>query len=282
MGLQPGALNLNPYQAIANHTQRFVMAPPANTRCAAFRARVRVSCFSGSRAVSLEMMEHACHKCGKAVEDGVPFCPQCNAPQIRVVTAVQPAPEGAASVVLEGRPEQRTSSGGLQPTGGSRAWRAANLAAGLCGLAALLVAVLTGVPQLALFLWMFGGGILAVAIYHRRQHLGFITAGMGARLGAMAGLMGFVIFGLLSLVQMLATRGTGQLRAALEQALKTSAAHRANPEAQQMVQQFLTPEGMRLLLALGIVLMLVLFVALSSLGGAIAAAVVGKRETRIL
>lgn len=185
-------------------------------------------------------------------------------------------------MVLEGRPEQRTSSGGLQPTGGSRAWRAANLAAGLCGLAALLVAVLTGVPQLALFLWMFGGGILAVAIYHRRQHLGFITAGMGARLGAMAGLMGFVIFGLLSLVQMLATRGTGQLRAALEQALKTSAAHRANPEAQQMVQQFLTPEGMRLLLALGIVLMLVLFVALSSLGGAIAAAVVGKRETRIL
>jgi len=39
---------------------------------------------------------------------------------------------------------------------------------------------------------------------------------------------------------------------------------------------------MRLLLALGIVLMLVLFVALSSLGGAIAAAVVGKRETRTL
>jgi hypothetical protein len=64
--------------------------------------------------------------------------------------------------------------------------------------------------------------------------------------------------------------------------LKTSAAHSGNPEAQQMVQQFLTPEGMRLLLALGIVLMLVLFVALSSLGGAIAATVVGKRQTRTL
>ncbi|HEY6937456.1 MAG TPA: zinc ribbon domain-containing protein [Terriglobales bacterium] len=228
------------------------------------------------------MMEHACHKCGKAVEDGVPFCPQCGAPQIRVMTVAQPGPERASSVALEGRPEQRASSGGLPRTGASRAWRAANLAAGLGALAALLVAVLTGVPQLALLLWMFCGGILAVAIYNRRQHLGFISAGMGARLGAMAGLMGFVIFGLLSLVQMLAMRGTGQLRAALEQALKASAAHSGNPEAQQMMQQFLTPEGMRLLLALGIVLMLVLFVALSSLGGAIAATIVGKRETRTL
>lgn len=227
-------------------------------------------------------MEHACHKCGKAVEDGVPFCPQCGAPQIRVMTAAQPAPERSSSAALEGRLQPSATLPELQPPGASRAWRAANLAAGLGALAALLVAVLTGVPQLAFFLWMLGGGMLAVVIYRRRQHLGFISAGMGARLGAMAGLMGFVIFGLLSLVQMLAMRGTGQLQAALEQALKTSAAHSGNPEAQQMVQQFLTPEGMRLLLALGIVLMLVLFVALSSLGGAIAAAVVGKRETRTL
>jgi hypothetical protein len=105
---------------------------------------------------------------------------------------------------------------------------------------------------------------------------------MGARLGAMAGLMGFVIFGLLSLVQMLAMRGSGQLRAAMEQALKASAERSGNPEAQQMVQQFLTPEGMRLLIVLGIVLMLVLFVAASSLGGAIAAAISRKGETRSL
>jgi hypothetical protein len=228
------------------------------------------------------MMEHACYKCGKAVEDGIPFCPQCGAPQIRVMMAAQPAPGRSSSVALEGRPEQPAGLPGLQPAGAPRAWRAANLAAGLGALVALLVAVLTGLPQVAFFLWMLGGGMLAVVIYRRRQQLGFMSAGMGARLGAMAGLMGFVIFGLLSLVQMLAMRGTGQLRAALEQALKTSAAHSGNPEAQQMVQQFLTPEGMRLLLALGIVLMLVLFVALSSLGGAIAATVVGKRQTRTL
>lgn len=76
----------------------------------------------------------------------------------------------------------------------SRAWRAANLAAGLGALAALILMLATGVPQLALLAWMLGGGMLAVVIY-RRQHLSSITAGMGARLGAMAGLMGFVIFG---------------------------------------------------------------------------------------
>ena len=217
------------------------------------------------------------------MEDGVPFCPQCGAPQIRVMTAAQPAPGRSSSdTVMDLRPGQPATLANLQPAGLSRAWRAANLAAGLGALAALLVAVVTGLPQLGFFLWMLGGGVLAVVIYRRRQHLGFLSAGMGARLGAMAGLMGFVIFGLLSLVQVLSMRGTGQLRAALEQALKTSAAHSGNPEAQQMVQQFLTPEGMRLLLALGIVLMLVLFLALSSLGGAIAATISGKRETRSL
>jgi ABC-type Na+ efflux pump permease subunit len=109
-----------------------------------------------------------------------------------------------------------------------------------------------------------------------------MTAGLGARLGARAGLMGFVIFGLLSLAQMLALRGTGQLRAALEQAMKTSAARSGNPEAQQMLQHFLTPEGIRTLIILGIVFMLVLFVAVSTLGGAIAGALAGKRETRSL
>lgn len=192
---------------------------------------------------------------------------------------------GAWAFIVHGAREsvRRTGGFGGRATGGAIAGLAGRQPRRWTGaLVALLVAVLTGVPQLAFFLWMLGGGMLAVVIYRRRQHLGFMSAGMGARLGAMAGLMGFVIFGLLSLVQMLAMRGTGQLRTALEEALKNSAAHSGNPEAQQMVQQFLTPDGMRLLLALGIVLMLVLFVALSSLGGAIAATVVGKRETRTL
>lgn len=218
------------------------------------------------------------------MEDGVPFCPQCGAPQIRVMATPPPpgrsaSDRSASDIVLERRPELRATLPTLRPLGSSGAWRAANLAAGLGALACLIVAVLTGLPQVGFLLWMLGGGMLAVMIYRRRQHLGPMTAALGARLGAMAGLMGFVIFGLLSLVQMLAMRGTGQLQTALEQALKASAARSGNPEAQQMVQQFLTPQGMRTLLVLGILLMLVLFLAASSLGGTIAAVLSGKKET---
>lgn len=198
--------------------------------------------------------------------------------------AVQAAPAPSPyHTEYQGRPLPRpVTLAELQPGTLKQGWRAANLAAGLGAVTALVVAVATGLPQLGFFAWMVGGGILTVFIYRRRQRLGHITAKIGARLGAMAGLMGFVIFALLSLVQMLALRGTGQLQAALQEALKTSAAHSGNPEAQQLMQQFLTPEGMRTLIILGIILMLVLFVVLSSLGGAFAAAVSGKRETRSL
>ncbi|HLX74429.1 MAG TPA: hypothetical protein VKR26_06810 [Terriglobales bacterium] len=198
------------------------------------------------------------------------------------MAAVQPAPTHSPASILEGHMPPPVALRQLGEVAWSRAWRAANLAAGLGALAALILMLVTGVPQLAFLAWMLGGGMLAVVIYRRRQHLGALTAGMGARLGAMAGLMGFVIFGLLSLVQLLAMRSSGQLRATLEQALKASAARSGNPEAQQMVQQFLTPEGMRMLVILGIVLMLVLFVAVSTLGGALAAAISRKRETRSL
>lgn len=200
------------------------------------------------------------------------------------MSAAQPSPVPSRySTAAENYPSERpVTTADLQPARLDHGWRAANLAAGLGALACLLIVLLSGLPQLGFLAWMVGGGMLAVVIYRRRQHLGPMTAGLGARLGAMAGLMGFVIFGLLSLVQMLAMRGTGQLQATLEQALKASAARSGNPEAQQMVQQFLSPEGMRTLIILGILLMLMLFLALSSLGGAIAATISGKRETRSL
>src|SRR5207237_4064850 len=109
-------------------------------------------------------------------------------------------------------------------------------------LAGLVIAVASGIPQLALLVWMLGSGVLAVIFYRRRQFI-HLTAGMGARLGAVAGLVGFAIFGILFLVQALALRGTGQLQAALQEALKQSAARSSDPNAQQLIQRFLTPEG---------------------------------------
>src|SRR5512146_1503001 len=112
-------------------------------------------------------MEHACHKCGAAVEDGVPFCPHCNAPQIRVMASAQSAPERSPyNPVLEGQPTERpVTLADLRPARLARGWQAANLAAGLGALAALAVMLATGLPQLGFIVWMLGGGMLAVLIY---------------------------------------------------------------------------------------------------------------------
>jgi hypothetical protein len=184
--------------------------------------------------------------------------------------------------VAEGEPSRPVTLAELTQPTWSRSWGAANLAAGLGALGALIVIVATGLPQLGFLVWMAGGGMLAVVIYRRRQHLAGMTAGMGARLGALAGMMGFIIFGLLFLVQMLALRGSGQMQAALQQALKTAIERSGDPNAKQMLEQFLTPQGMHTLLAIGISLMLVLFVVVSSLAGMLAATLAGKKEARPL
>src|ERR1700719_2072085 len=83
-------------------------------------------CSPGWLWASFNDVEHPCQKCGTAVEDGRPFCPQCRAPQIHVQVAISDA-EGAASsnpavgefspaVVVE-------TSVALYPTGLVCVWR---------------------------------------------------------------------------------------------------------------------------------------------------------------
>jgi hypothetical protein len=72
------------------------------------------------------------------------------------------------------------------------------------------------------------------------------------------------------------------MQAALQQALKTAIERSGDPNAKQMLEQFLTPQGMHTLLAIGISLMLVLFVVVSSLAGMLAATLAGKKEARPL
>src|ERR1700757_2928378 len=62
-------------------------------------------------------MEHACYKCAAAVEDGVPFCPQCRAPQIRVArseatSAPPPLPPEAEAATP---PPSPSTTGEMQP-----------------------------------------------------------------------------------------------------------------------------------------------------------------------
>jgi hypothetical protein len=202
------------------------------------------------------------------VEDGTAFCPQCNAPQIRVVgagTVAQPMPRGE----LTGSPSYSNS--------GSTAiqWSHAFPATALAGLIAALVMI---TPLGAFGIGMLAAGALSVVFYRRRNPAAQITPGMGARLGFVSGMLGFGMFAILTSIEMLVFRSGGQLRAALLQAIQQSSARSADPQVQQMLEYLKSPAGLALMMILGLVVMFIVFLVLSGIGGALGAVLLRRKE----
>jgi hypothetical protein len=209
-------------------------------------------------------MEHACDRCGALVEDGTPFCAQCNAPQIRV--------GGGSTEGISGleRPIQ-----GVTPGSTAIQWSQALPSAALAG---LIAAVLMFIPLGAFGLGMIAAGVLAVLFYRRRNPGAGLSPGMGARLGALSGMLGFGIFAVFTSVEVLVFHSGGQLRAALLEAVQQSASRASDPQAQQLLDYLKSPPGLALVMVLGLALMFVVFLILSSLGGALGAMLLRHRN----
>lgn len=212
-------------------------------------------------------MEHPCYKCGANVEEGVPFCPHCNAPLIRVEGA---GAEAVSSTELSAAPFLASSGTAIQ-------WSDALPSAALAG---LIAAFLMFIPLGAFGLGMIAAGVLSVLFYRRRNPASNLTPAMGARLGAVSGALGFGIFAIFSAVGTLVFHSGGQLRAALLEAVEQSAARSSDPQAQQVVEYLKTPAGLALMMGLGLGFVLVAFLILSSLGGAVGAAMMRRRDRK--
>ncbi len=224
-------------------------------------------------------MEHACHHCGAAVEDGVPFCPQCGAPQIRIpgvegqpasAPATPPLPPGTPGEVQP--PAEPVPLHAEMPRGVE--WSQAFPAAAIAG---IILAIAWVIPFLGFLFWMVAGGILAVALYRRRAPHAPLTPALGARVGAVGGVFGFAVFSGLFAMELLVARG-GRFREMLQQVVQQAAQRNADPRAQQMMQQMMTPAGLAALITVVMVILLIGFLALSSLGGAIGAWLFRQRE----
>ena len=210
-------------------------------------------------------MEHPCHKCGISVEDGVPFCPQCNAPQIRVVN-------------LEALPASIPEAGFPQPMGGNTAqlhWPYAWRAAALAGLTAALVML---IPFGGSVVGLVAAGGLAVALYQRRIPAANLTAGAGARLGALGGMIGFVIFTILTAMGMALFGGGDKLRESLLEAVEKASNQSPDPHARELLETFKTPSGLAVLLVLSFAALAVVFVLCSGVGGALGAKLLHRKE----
>jgi hypothetical protein len=213
-------------------------------------------------------VEYPCHQCGAAVEQGTAFCPQCRAPQIRVAV-----PE---AVSLSGT----TSDSPLPPYFASALtnrieWSQALPATALAG---LIAAVLMMTPLAGFGLGMLIGGSMSVVFYRRRIPMAHVTPGMGARLGMVTGILGGSIFAALLSIGTMLFHAWDTIRGKLIEVVEQTAARNPDPQAQQAMEFFKSPEGIVLLLTTALIGTLIAFVIFSGLGGALGAALLRRKE----
>ena len=234
------------------------------------------------------------------MEDGVAFCPHCGAPQIRVSAAateqtVSPTfPPGTPGEVQP--PAEQVPL----PPALSRTidWRQGMRAAALAGL--LLAFAIFFVPLivagiglslhfgqgaigllvlLASWCCMLFAGALAARLYRRRRLGTAISPGMGARLGAVSGLLGFFFYGVPQALRLVFFHLGGSVREAMQKAIEQSARQTPDPRAQEIMRNLLNPGTLAAFITVLVVLFLVSFVVLSSLGGAIGASASGAKRS---
>src|SRR5207302_372311 len=134
-------------------------------------------------------MDNLCHRCNAEVTPGTPFCPQCGAPQIRVATPIS----SQLSQMEEdlGSAQFENASPDSEPAASTIRWSSALPKTAVSGFATvallILIASITQLPALALLVVPLGGAF-SVLLYVRGNNKQGVTAGAGARLGAVTGL----------------------------------------------------------------------------------------------
>ncbi len=243
-------------------------------------------------AATLAAVEHSCKKCGTTVEDGVPFCPNCGAPQIRVAIARQepdtlPAPPapGDEQPADESVPAQRADAVFNRADAALAAKyerRVVIFSALAAGFAAGIGSLVPFVPFITLCMVAAGG--LAITFYKRRMPYVSVPARRGFRIGALAGFFGFLLNASMSAFGMFSAENRTALHEAMQERLKEALSVNSDPAAQQMVKNLgnmiSTPGGLAAIFAFSLCLFGLLFVLLSGIGGAIGAALFGKRVQR--
>jgi hypothetical protein len=217
-------------------------------------------------------VEYPCYQCGATVQEGVAFCRQCNAPQIRVAVA---EPSTSPVVITD---QERTSP--LYPYLMSQPATGIDWSKGLpaTALAGLIAAFLMMTPLAAFGLGMVIGGGLSVVFYRRRNPVANITPRMGSRLGMASGALGGCIFTVLLTAATVILNGWEQIRQKVIELVAQTAARNPDPQAQQALEFFKTEQGVALLVTSGLVVTLVAFVIFSGLGGALGAALLRRKE----
>ena len=228
-----------------------------------------------TRNCTFTFVDHLCYKCQTSIDETLPFCPHCGAPQIRVAMPEEEAP-ASPNVSPSSWPPPPPP---YQPN--AIQWKLAAKGALLSG---LISAGLSGMPILGLgcCLWMLGAGALAVWLYQQRIPGLVITPGMGMRIGALSGAIGFLATTIWWMF--LFTKDSQEIRTVFAEQMEKAIKQNPDPHAQEAGRQIMnylnTPEGLATAFVLSIVVMAVVFVVFSSAGGALGASIFARRRNQ--
>jgi hypothetical protein len=158
-------------------------------------------------------------------------------------------------------------------------WEAAWQGAILSG---LIAAVLSAAPVISMgcCLWLLGAGAMSVFLYQRRVPAALVTPGMGMRIGAVAGVVGFVASTFWLVFQF--ARNSQEFRSALQEQMDKSIGSNPDPRAQDIMRQLMnnlnTPQGLATFFVLLLVIIAIAFVVFTAAGGALGAALFARRR----
>ena len=130
-------------------------------------------------------MTPACLRCGESVHDTDRYCSTCGMPQLvcQPVELLEIVPPSSDN------PQAEAPSAAV-PGATGITWRLALSVAILFGIpAGLLCSSLSTIGQSLSILWMLAAAAWSVVLYARRARPGWITMGMGARIGFVTGLI---------------------------------------------------------------------------------------------
>jgi hypothetical protein len=217
-------------------------------------------------------MEQPCYKCGRAVEEGIAFCPHCSAPQIRVMVA-EPLPVPAVPAepsLASALPASETVPVLALPMSWSEALKP-------CALAALVACLLMALG-LNLLVAMISVGFLAVVFYRPQRRDSAIKAGTGARLGALSGLLWFAISSIYEALVVIVFHKGDELRKQLLAAIEQAAGRTSDPQTLAVFDRLKTPEGLEFMMIFFIIFGFFMAIMLASLGGALGASLFGRQK----
>jgi hypothetical protein len=220
-------------------------------------------------------MDHSCYKCGRNIEEGKPFCSDCGAPQIRVMTPDAPPEPGLTSAKILTQHADSATVLATDAPGALRGPWSSNLKP--CALAAAAAVVLSFLG-LNPFVAAFGAGWLGVALSRHRIPGGAIRPSFGARIGALGGLLLFCMSTIFEALAVLLLHKEAQLRGEMLEKIQQAASRYPGPQVQPFLDFVRTPEGFAFMMAGSVIFALVAFVVLGSLGGAASAAILGRRD----